>query len=93
MSDLIDRRAALEAIRDCTDIFVTNLPTMIDKVDAQEALTALPTAEPKKGKWIDYTKDGYVECPFCHSATNCDGNEDELHFCFSCGAEMRGEEE
>ena len=29
------------------------------------------------GEWIDYTKDGYVECPYCHSATNCDGNKDE----------------
>ena len=49
--------------------------------------------ERKKGEWIDYTKDGYVECPFCHSATNCDGNKDELHFCFSCGADMRGEQD
>ena len=48
--------------------------------------------ERKKGKWIDYTEDGYVECPFCHSATNCDGNKDELHFCFSCGADMREDE-
>ena len=44
-----------------------------------------------RGKWMDYTEDGYVECPFCHSATNCDGNKEELHFCFSCGADMRGE--
>ena len=44
-----------------------------------------------KGKWIDYTDEGYVECPFCHSATNCDGNKDELHFCFSCGAVLKGE--
>ena len=48
--------------------------------------------ERKKGKWIDYTEYGYVECPFCKSATNCDGNKDELHFCFSCGADMREEE-
>ena len=52
----------------------------------------LTTNERKKGKWIDYTDDGYVECPFCHSATNCDGNKDELHYCFSCGADMRGEQ-
>ena len=52
---------------------------------------ALSSAQPerKKGEWIDYTEDGYVECPFCHSATNCDGNKDEFHFCFSCGADMR----
>ena len=32
--------------------------------------------ERKKGKWIDHSDEGYVECPFCHSATNCDGNKD-----------------
>ena len=50
-------------------------------------------SERQKGEWIDYTEDGYVECPFCHSATNCDGNKDELHFCFSCGADMRGKQD
>lgn len=45
--------------------------------------------KPRRGKWIDYSDEGYVECPFCHSATNCDGNKDELHYCFSCGAELR----
>lgn len=56
-----------------------------------EILKDLPSAQPErqKGEWIDYTEDGYVECPFCHNATNCDGNKDELHFCFSCGADMR----
>lgn len=61
----------------------------------EEIINALPTIQPErqKGEWIDYTEDGYVECPFCHSATNCDGNKDELHFCFSCGADMRGEQD
>ena len=45
--------------------------------------------ERKKGEWIDYSDEGYVVCPFCHNATNCDGNKDELRFCFSCGAELR----
>ena len=53
-----------------------------------------PTIEERKrSTWIDYTEDGYVECPFCHSATNCDGNKADLHFCFWCGADMKGEEE
>lgn len=52
-----------------------------------------PTIEERKnGEWIDYSDEGYVECPFCHSATNCDDNIDELHFCFSCGAEMGNEQ-
>lgn len=49
-----------------------------------------------KDNWIDCSEDGYVECPFCHEATNCDGNIEELHYCWNCGAELgvdvRGEE-
>lgn len=44
-----------------------------------------------KGRWIDYSDEGYVECPKCGSATNCDDNISDLHFCFSCGAEMESE--
>ena len=62
---------------------------------SRENFEKMRPAEPerKKGEWIDYSDEGYVECPFCHSATNCDGNKDELHYCFSCGAELRGEQE
>ena len=42
------------------------------------------------GKWIDHSDEGYIECPFCHSATNCEGNIEELHYCFSCGANNGG---
>lgn len=45
-----------------------------------------------QGEWIDYSNEGYVECPFCGSATNCEDNKDELHYCWNCGAEMRQEE-
>ncbi len=55
-----------------------------------EQIRELPPAVPKTGKWIDHRDEGYVECPFCRSATNCDGNIDELHYCFSCGAKMEG---
>ena len=51
-----------------------------------------PTVERPQGEWIDYSDEGYVECPFCQSATNCEDNKDELHFCWNCGAEMRGDE-
>lgn len=42
----------------------------------------------RHGKWIDHDDDGYVECPFCGSCTNSDGNIKELHYCFNCGARM-----
>ena len=57
----------------------------------REALDRVPAAdvvEQKVGRWISYIEDGYLECPFCGAATNCDGDESELHFCFSCGAKM-----
>jgi hypothetical protein len=91
--DRLKRKAqkeATEAWKMRTEAKVeTILNQFIDWID--EA----PTIEPerKRGEWMDYTEDGYVECPFCHSATNCDGNKEELHFCFSCGADMRGEED
>lgn len=44
----------------------------------------------KQGEWIDHSEDyGYAECPFCEHLTNCEGNIDELHFCWNCGAELR----
>ena len=46
----------------------------------------------KTGHWIDHSDEGYVECSNCGSATNCDGNIADLHFCFSCGAEMEEDE-
>ena len=82
MSDLIERQAAIETV----EFYVTKYDPYPRVV---EALEELPSVQPQKGKWIDYSDEGYVECPFCHSATNCDGNKDELHYCFSCGADMR----
>ena len=51
----------------------------------------MPSIRPK-GHCIDHSDEGYVECSNCGSATNCDGNIADLHFCFSCGAEMDREE-
>jgi len=85
-----------------SDASYTQVTGKLDLIDRQaaiewclEGLNNLPSAEPerKKGKWIDYSEDGFVECSFCHSATNCEGNKDELHYCFCCGADMRGEQE
>ena len=88
MDDLISRQAVIEVADAVWGVTGDkNVAKVWDKIKD------LPSAQPerKKGKWIDYSDEGYVECPFCHSATNCDGNKDELHFCFSCGADLRGE--
>jgi hypothetical protein len=99
--DTISRRAAVEALYDWEMCYDWDEhcreedPKPAYIVSPSDVIEKLPSAQPerKKGEWIDYTEDGYVECPFCHSATNCDGNKDELHFCFSCGADMRGEQD
>lgn len=54
-------------------------------------VNSTPYEERPKGEWIDYSNEGFVECPFCGSATNCEDNKDELHYCFNCGAAMGGE--
>ena len=99
MSDLIGRQATIDEINERQRKLIYSFGFENDMVKimdiAKSIVIAMPSAQPerKKGKWIDYTEDGYVECPFCHSATNCDGNKEELHFCFSCGADMRGEDD
>lgn len=60
-----------------------------------DAETRLMSLEPerKKGKWINHQNDGYVDCPFCGALTTCSDGIEDLHFCFSCGAELEGEQE
>ena len=98
MDDLISRQAAIDAL---DKIFPAD-PMRNDYTQgitcgaalATEYIKQLPSAQPQRtGRWINHVEDGYVECPFCHSATNCDDNISELHFCFSCGADMRGKQD
>ena len=67
---------------------------LIKVSDAVDIIRHLPSVAParKTGHWIDHSDEGYVECSNCGSVTNCDGNIADLHFCFSCGAEMESEE-
>lgn len=51
MNDLIHRQAAIDAVYKCTDIFINNLPVMVDKADAYKALAELPSAQPEP-QWI-----------------------------------------
>lgn len=95
MGDLIDRKKAIESIEEMQNTIMRSNFSHEQFVfrglsDARRAILDLPSVKPLKGEWIDhYMDEGYVECPFCHSATNCSGDKDELHYCFSCGAELR----
>ena len=87
MAEYIDRDAAIAAcfdgFADCRDDCAANIRN----------LPAADVVERKTGKWINYLEDGFAECPFCHSATNCDGDIAELHYCFNCGAKLEGDED
>ena len=65
----------------------------MDYLDSEdvEAIKFLASDERPHGEWRDFSDMGFVECPFCEHATNCDDNIEELHYCFSCGAELRKE--
>lgn len=43
--DLIDRQAAIDAVYKCADIFAGDMPVMVVKSDAYEALAELPSAQ------------------------------------------------
>lgn len=89
MDDLIKRQDAITAYceHECGIKGMTR--ENCGATDCGTIFDDIPSAQPRNGEWIDYSDEGYVECPFCHSATNCEGNKEELHYCFSCGAELR----
>ena len=92
MSDLISRKALIDALHYWfADGFSED--KWWNSTHVLASIEGLPSAQPeqKNGKWIDCQDDGYVECPFCHAATTCDDNIDDLHYCYSCGAKMGGD--
>ena len=53
------------------------------------ALRKFKEEHERAGKWVDYSDtDSFIECPFCHKATTCEDNIDELHYCWNCGAKL-----
>lgn len=46
MEDMISKKAAIDAVYKCDDIFVGDMPVMVVKADAYEALAQLPSAQP-----------------------------------------------
>lgn len=84
MNDLIDRKAAIDAVN------VGNLHPGIIK-SLKSIIEEIPSAEPRKGKWVDVVEldsGGYpfkvgVCCSVCGAPTLIDYN-----YCPHCGAKM-----
>lgn len=94
MDDLISRQEAIKAL---VDAGMTNYLATGDFYGIINALTViknLPTAEPKKGKWIVQITgwgDMYYECSCCKEAfTLIDGTltDNNYYYCPNCGARM-----
>ena len=99
MSDLIDRQAAIEALREylvgkrCPDD-----GTLTCRLIENEVINKLPSIQPKRGRWIKL--DMHIgmadhKCTACEQecyVPTCMG-EPMYAFCPNCGADMRGEQD
>ena len=116
MDDLISRQAAIDAIDEqieqCNKALSSFDISLKDefaiKVERaslkayKEQLENLPTAQPKRGKWIERrtwsegygmgeTYGKYWACNQCGREVKGFWNECGKNFCDNCGADMRGE--
>lgn len=99
MSDLIDRQAAIDAI---DELILARIGWLFDRRRelkglnaARTAIEKLPPAQPerKNGKWIEKEGNAY-KCSCCGKQIITNPDYIKAHkFCFSCGADMRGEEQ
>lgn len=82
MAELIDRQAAIDAVKDAI--------IHDEQKYAEDALMSLPSTEPerKKGKWIDDTF--CSECGWTYEVEpGFIGSVKQFNFCPNCGADMR----
>ena len=82
----IDRNKAVNALNEAQ---IEGTDTYKGLGLAKQIIDNLPCECRPKGEWKEFPDEGFVECPFCDHATNCEDNIDELHFCFFCGAELK----
>ena len=96
MDNLIYRQAALDMVNHLTEIYVNNLPPMLNKADVDNNLRLLPSADVqplRHGHWIDETfkPTGLVFHPYVCDQCGCH-SESNFTYCPDCGARMDGEQ-
>ena len=85
-NDSISRQAAIDAVNNHFGFSVEEEYGSA----VQEVLNALPSVQPRKGKWTFFLGTGYgnpyghFECSLCG-----DGYGYKTNFCPTCGADMR----
>lgn len=81
-SDTISRQAAIDALKRAEA-----LTKAFGYHNVIDTIRELPSAEPRKGKWVRNIHDKII-CNQCGMFGN-----NEWNFCPNCGADMRGEED
>ena len=102
MSDLIDRHAAIESIRECAleAHSIRRFEMVQGYLNAIECIEEEPSAEPerKTGHFIGTEFDGYADGSPVYYEWKCsecgcvfEDDEPTFNYCPNCGADMRGE--
>ncbi len=93
MEDTIKRSDAIKVVRHSSMEF-------IDADTRQKLIEAIPSIEPKRGKWIPHKqKNGKTvlwKCSECGQIIFSETETDRLEFqkwCSRCGADMRGKDD
>ena len=88
VNDLINRQAAIKLLEDWADGY-SYLEVPVDSI--AHKLNELPTAEPKKGKWIEkniHSNWSDWTLYFCSECGKQFKDLEERNFCPNCGARM-----
>lgn len=98
-TDLICKSDVLETYAELYDIFDDYLNIVKELHKVYDKILAIPSAEPKRGEWIDkgwhgdwqFETDGRGNCWKVFECSNCNtASKVQTNFCPHCGARMKG---
>lgn len=88
MNDLISRKEAIDAVE--KESQVDGAYGYMDTKSIIDLLSDLPSAQPKKGKWLP-DRWGFWKCSACSFPSEASAANVLYKFCPVCGAKMEGE--